>query len=133
MIRLGLIAALAATACVDHQEAKDFFDDAQRGSTWVLLIGPPQSGCMEVASKTGDLPAMTVAGCEPGCTCSFFFSLDDHGDNLGPTNWHVSAVLSERCGAAGTTTCSVEDADRNTSGSCGNAACSYSFSIMRQP
>nr|HEX4316618.1 hypothetical protein [Kofleriaceae bacterium] len=97
---------MVLASCAQHEEAKDFYDRAEAGSTWALdfsggklvdeAYGSGYTGaCPMFTDRDGMVPANTVDICEPGCTCSFSFELDDDGD-VGD-DYATTASFTEQC------------------------------------
>ena len=92
MLRVTCLFGILLSACTQGEAAKDFYDDAETGSTWQLtpstgthvdgVYGPDyyKGACPAIAAKNAQLPTGAVTGCEADCTCTFQLSLSDDGD-----------------------------------------------------
>ncbi len=111
----------------------DFYDRAEAGSTWQIAIpGSSHTDCPEYATRTVRVPDGTIA-CEPGCTCSFHFELDDNGD-LGH-DYDVLAFYYEDCSSGVSLDCVDTDPVHHVGGAWCNpdAYCSYGFELTELP
>ncbi len=115
-MRYHLISLVMIAACTQNGGAKDYYDSAEAGSTWQLSLdngkrvdsvyGPDyyKGACPAFAARTAHLPAADGSvACDPGCTCSFDFSLEDSGD-VGH-NYSVDAGFQEQCDDGSSITC----------------------------
>lgn len=120
-MRSTLVLLLLVGACTNtqSQDAKDFYDHTQSGTSWQLTIAGGQlvdeaygsdyykGACPAFATRTGHVPDGSTDSCEPGCTCSLQFFLDDDGD-VGH-NYSVDAELTETCSDGSSLQCVSPD------------------------
>ncbi len=89
-MRFTIFLALLA-ACTQNQDAKDFYDHAESGTTWQMMIadgklvgeayGTGYTGaCPAFSTRSARVPDDGLTSCEPGCTCTLTFYLEDDGD-----------------------------------------------------
>jgi len=99
MLRYTVMILLAA--CAANQRVKDYYDEVERGSTWLLGLGQPtrDSGiaddCPIFAAKTATIPSGAVTGSEVGCTATLAFTIEDDGDVT--SDWNSFADFEQKC------------------------------------
>jgi hypothetical protein len=138
---------ISLVACTQGQDAKDFYDHTQTGTSWQLAIADAQidqgfnpgpghyiGGCPAFADQTVRVPDGS-ASCAPGCTCTLTFYLEDDGD-VGHS-YHVDADYRMDCGSTGPVLdCIAPDPETGEIGWCtwgpnpSTQACKYTFSLV---
>lgn len=126
-MRSSIILVLLA-ACTQNGDQKDFYDHAESGSTWQLTIADGahvdevygnnyyKGACPVFAARSARVPDDGNTTCEPGCTCSFAFELDDDGD-VGH-DYHTNAGFTETCGDGSSLQCISPDPESGEVGWC---------------
>jgi hypothetical protein len=126
-MRKSIVLILLA-ACTQNGDQKDFYDSVERGSTWQLTItdgahvdeeyggGYYTGACPAFAARAARVPDDGNTMCEPGCTCSFDFSLSDTGD-VGH-DYSTDAGFSERCSDGSSLMCVSPDPEHGETGLC---------------
>ncbi len=96
--------------CAQNEQAKDFYQQAEQGSTWELAFNQGtlvnavygtdyyMGACPVLTQRTVHLPDDSAATCDPGCACAFKFFLEDVGDVTD--DYIVSSGYRQQCGEA---------------------------------
>jgi hypothetical protein len=147
-MRAAAVTLIMVAGCVEHQEAKDFYDHTQTGTTWELTIrdgvredsypGP----CPVFAPRTRYVPDAASAPCDPGCACSFAFDLEEGGDVA--VHYSVNADYRQACQDGSVLQCTEPSPESVETGWCtwvsGTVApgqgsfgdCKYAFDVTEQ-
>lgn len=145
-MRYRLLSLVVLAACTENQDAKDYYDAVETGSSWQISIDSGnhvddhyQGACPAFAPRTAHVPADDSLACDPGCTCAFGFALEDDGE-IGH-RYAVDAGFEQQCDDGSSILCTDPDPMHGEVGFCTWTSgtidpqvdpfgdCSYSFTL----